>query len=99
MFCSGGHQHEQLRNWFQLQANRWDMASIAERISLAKTCLEADFDKAALYSPSHLRTRAPQDLRLECLMCRCVLYRFLLKSMVPAIRKLRCLETKIDILW
>jgi hypothetical protein len=30
MFCSNGHRHEQLRLWFHLLANRWDIASIPE---------------------------------------------------------------------
>ena len=54
MFCSDGHQHEQLRFWFHLQANHWDMASIAEHIPLAKTCLEADIDKAAFFTVRHV---------------------------------------------
>jgi hypothetical protein len=76
------------------------MATIAERISLAKTCLEADLDKAAFLILRHICEQEHYQTYILNDWCTTVYsVSFSQTNTVPAMSILRCLEAKIDILW
>jgi hypothetical protein len=59
--CSGGHQHERLRSGFTCRpANPWNEASIADSVSLAKTCLDAGPSRQPLCMLRHIYEQGQQ---------------------------------------